>query len=32
MIPITQPIEFDVETEQEYLENMERRQGRDPEE
>ena len=32
MVPITLPLEFDVETEEEYLKNMELRQGRDPEE
>ncbi|OAG00100.1 molybdopterin binding oxidoreductase [Paraphaeosphaeria sporulosa] len=32
MVPITRPIEFDVETEEEYLANMTLRHGRDPEE
>jgi len=31
MVPITLPLEFDLETEEEYLRNMEARQGRDPE-
>lgn len=32
IVPITRPLEFNVETEKEYLENMTRRHGRDPEE
>jgi sulfite oxidase len=32
IVPITRPLEFDVETEEEYLYNMEKRHGRDPEE
>jgi sulfite oxidase len=32
MVPITQPLEFDLETAEEYLEQMKLRQGRDPEE
>ena len=30
MIPITHPIEFDLETEEEYMREMKLRQGRDP--
>lgn len=32
ILPITRPLAFDVETEEEYLANMTRRHGRDPEE
>lgn len=32
MIPITHPIEFDLESEEEYLHQMSLRHGRDPEE
>ncbi|KAF2117113.1 Oxidoreductase, molybdopterin-binding domain-containing protein [Lophiotrema nucula] len=30
ILPITQPLEMDVETEEEYLEEMKKREGRDP--
>jgi sulfite oxidase len=30
--PITRPVPFDLETEEEYLEEMKKRGGRDPEE
>jgi sulfite oxidase len=30
--PITRPVPFDLETEEEYLEQMKLREGRDPEE
>jgi sulfite oxidase len=30
MLPLTRPIPFDLETEEEYLEEMARREGRDP--
>lgn len=32
MVPITHPLEFDLETEEEYLNEMKLRKGRDPEE
>ena len=31
MVPITHPIEFDLESTEEYLEQMKLRHGRDPE-
>jgi sulfite oxidase len=30
MVPITHPLPFDLETEEEYLEEMKKREGRDP--
>jgi sulfite oxidase len=30
MVPITHPLEFDLETEEEYIEEMKKREGRDP--
>jgi sulfite oxidase len=32
ILPITRPVPFDLETEEEYLEEMKKRGGRDPEE
>jgi len=32
MVPITHPLEFDLETEEDYLAEMKKREGRDPEE
>lgn len=30
MLPLTRPLPFDLETEEEYLEEMKKREGRDP--
>lgn len=30
MLPLTRPLPFDLETEEEYIEEMKKRQGRDP--
>jgi sulfite oxidase len=30
MIPITQPLEMSLESDEDYLENMRKREGRDP--
>lgn len=30
ILPLTRPIPFDLETEEEYLEEMRKREGRDP--
>lgn len=32
MLPITRPLEFDLETEEDYMTEMKKREGRDPEE
>lgn len=30
LLPLTRPLPFDLETDEEYLEEMKKRQGRDP--